>query len=176
MTRTIAIIIALCALSIAVTSCGMKSPEDERRIAEKAFKDALSGKDCDREDYLAAEALLGKAREAVNNKKYDQAKEFFLAAKAKALADGGLARLAALREKDPASHATFARAVAHLGPFSTSGGANESLTSALIGLAEPGELLLTAELRDRLADGVDADFEDLGYRRVPSHTKSMRLF
>ena len=53
-------------------------------LAEKAFRDALSGKDCDRENYLAAEELVNKAREAVNRKEYDKAKDLFLAAKQKA--------------------------------------------------------------------------------------------
>lgn len=83
MTRYGIIILAVVAI-LCGPGCGMKSPEDERRLAEKAFKDALSGKDCAREDFLAAEELLMKAREAVNAKKYDEAKKLFLSAKEKA--------------------------------------------------------------------------------------------
>lgn len=36
--------------------------------------------------------------------------------------------------------------------------------SALTTWAGPGEVLVTAELRDRLVNGLDADFEDLGHR------------
>ena len=35
---------------------------------------------------------------------------------------------------------------------------------ALTTWAGPGEILVTAELRDRMANGLDADFEDLGHR------------
>ena len=59
-----------------------------------------------------------------------------LAAKAKALAEEGDARLAALKEKDPASHATFARAVAHL--LMGLGGENDADTDAR--LAERGPI------------------------------------
>jgi len=60
-----------------------KPPKAERELAEKAFRDAAVGKDCDRENYLAAEELLNKAREEVNKKNYDKAKELFLAVKEK---------------------------------------------------------------------------------------------
>ena len=50
------------------------------------------------------------------------------------------------------------------------------MTSGLTALAKPGEVLVTAELRDRLADGLDADFEDLGYRRVEPFDQPVRLF
>lgn len=64
-------------------SCAGNPPKDERELAEKAFADAEIGKDCDREDYLAAEELLRQAREEINNKNYDKAKELFNAVKAK---------------------------------------------------------------------------------------------
>ena len=57
-----------------------------------------------------------------------------------------------------------------------SSAADVKLTSGLTALAKPGEVLVTAELRDRLADGLDADFEDLGYRRVKPFTQPVRLF
>jgi adenylate cyclase len=50
------------------------------------------------------------------------------------------------------------------------------LTSGLTALAKPGEVLVTAELRDKLADGLDADFEDLGYQRVGPFEQTVRLF
>lgn len=49
------------------------------------------------------------------------------------------------------------------------------LTSELTAMAEPGEVLVTAELRDRLADGVDADLEDMGHW-VESFAQPVRLF
>ncbi len=55
-------------------------------------------------------------------------------------------------------------------------GQDVQLTSALAALAQPGEVLVTGALRDRLADGLDADFEDLGYRRVKPLTQSVHLF
>ncbi len=82
-TTIVIAIIAFAALFI-TPSCRMKPPEEERMLAEKAFRDALSGKDCARENYLAAEELLNQAREAVNAKQYDKAKDLFLAAKKKA--------------------------------------------------------------------------------------------
>jgi adenylate cyclase len=45
----------------------------------------------------------------------------------------------------------------------------------LSALAGPGELLITAELRDRLANGLDADFEDLGPWTSPA-SEPLRLF
>ncbi|HNW82181.1 MAG TPA: OmpA family protein [bacterium] len=60
-----------------------KSPKAERELAEKAFKGAAVGKDCDKENYLAAEELLNKAREEVNKKNYSKAKELFAAVKTK---------------------------------------------------------------------------------------------
>ncbi len=72
------------------------------------------------------------------------------------------------------------RAGAHLANYSQSrdeiSGRDVTLTSALAALAQPGEVLVTAELRERLADGLDADFEDLGYRRVKPLARPMRLF
>lgn len=59
-----------------------------------------------------------------------------LAGKAKALAEGGVARLAALKEKDPASHALFVKAVAHL--LMGLGGENDADTDARI--AAHGEI------------------------------------
>jgi len=49
------------------------------------------------------------------------------------------------------------------------------LTTELTAMAEPGEVLVTAELRDRLADGLDADLEDLGHW-VESFAQPVRLF
>ena len=76
-----------CAVAIFVftmlASCAGNPPKDERELAEKAFADAEAGKDCDRENYLAAEELLNQAREEINNKNYDKAKELFKAVKEK---------------------------------------------------------------------------------------------
>ena len=66
-----------------VCSCAGNPPKDERELAEKAFADAEAGKDCDRENYLAAEELLNQAREEINKKNYDKAKELFKAVKEK---------------------------------------------------------------------------------------------
>ena len=68
---------------IVLCSCAANPPKDERELAEKAFADAEAGKDCDRENYLAAEELLRQAREEINNKNYDKAKELFNAVKEK---------------------------------------------------------------------------------------------
>ena len=77
----------LCTVSVFVftmfCSCAGNPPKDERELAEKAFADAEAGKDCDKENYLVAEELLKKAREAVNNKEYDKAKELFKTVKEK---------------------------------------------------------------------------------------------
>ncbi len=72
------------------------------------------------------------------------------------------------------------RAGAHLANYSQGQdeivGRDVKLTSALAALAQPGEVLVTAELRERLADGLDADFEDLGYQRLKPLTQSVHLF
>lgn len=49
------------------------------------------------------------------------------------------------------------------------------LTAQLCALAGPGELLLTAELRDGMANGLDADLEDLGEWGGPDG-EHLRLF
>ena len=60
-----------------ICSCAGNPPKDERELAEKAFADAEAAKDCAKEDYIAAEVLLDQAREEVNNKNYEKAKELF---------------------------------------------------------------------------------------------------
>jgi len=55
-------------------------------------------------------------------------------------------------------------------------GIDANLTSRLTRLARPGELVITAELRDQLTDGLDADFEDMGYRNVGPLKQPVRLF
>lgn len=49
------------------------------------------------------------------------------------------------------------------------------LTSELAAWAGPGEVLVTAELRDRLANGLDADLEDMG-QRVGPFGQAVHLF
>lgn len=73
----------IAAIMLGVFSGCAKPPKAERELAEKAFKDASIGKDCDKENYLAAEELLNKAREEVNKKNYAKAKELFAAVKKK---------------------------------------------------------------------------------------------
>ncbi len=81
--RSLSIVLIITLIALAVTGCRPKPPEEERMLAEKAFKDAALGKDCDRENYLAAEELLNQAREEVNKKNYDKAKELFNTVKQK---------------------------------------------------------------------------------------------
>lgn len=69
-------------IALLAVSC-TQPPEEERRLAEKAFRDAALAKDCDRENYVAAEELLNKAREAYAKEKYDEAKELFVKVKEK---------------------------------------------------------------------------------------------
>lgn len=85
----------------------------------------------------------------------------------------------ALNARADASKQLQLRAGAHLASYGH--GQREpidrdvQLTSELTALAEPGEFLVTAELRDRLANGLDADFEDLGHW-VESFAQPVRLF
>lgn len=85
----------------------------------------------------------------------------------------------ALNARADASKQLQLRAGAHLASYGR--GLREpidrdiQLTSELTALAEPGEFLVTAELRDRLANGLDADFEDLGHW-VESFAQPVRLF
>lgn len=74
----IVLVIALLAVSCT------QPPEEERKLAEKAFRDAALAKDCDKENYVAAEELLNKAREAYAKEKNDEAKELFIKVKEKA--------------------------------------------------------------------------------------------
>jgi adenylate cyclase len=72
------------------------------------------------------------------------------------------------------------RAGAHLASYTHSGdeitGRDVKLTSGLTALANPGEVIVTAELREQLADGVDAVFEDLGYQRVKPLANAVHLY
>jgi len=82
MKRLVALFIISVLAGLTFSGCA-KPPKAERELAEKAFKDASIGKDCDKENYLAAEELLNKAREEVNKKNYAKAKELFNAVKEK---------------------------------------------------------------------------------------------
>ncbi len=64
-------------LTIGIAAGCATPPEKERKLAEKAFADASAAKDCDKENYLAAEELLNRAREAINAGEYDKARELF---------------------------------------------------------------------------------------------------
>ncbi|HRZ80194.1 MAG TPA: OmpA family protein [bacterium] len=77
------VLLIIAGIMLGVFSGCAKPPKAERELAEKAFKDASIGKDCDKENYLAAEELLNKAREEVNKKNYAKAKELFAAVKKK---------------------------------------------------------------------------------------------
>ncbi|MBA2675660.1 hypothetical protein [Ramlibacter sp.] len=72
------------------------------------------------------------------------------------------------------------RTAAHLASYARGEdgirGADVQLISALPALAQPGEVVVTAELRNRLADGLDADFEDLGDQPVQPPIRPMHLF
>lgn len=76
-------ILLVAAIAMTIAFGCAKPPKAERELAEKAFRAAAVGKDCDKENYLAAEELLNKAREEVNNKNFDKAKELFLKVKEK---------------------------------------------------------------------------------------------
>ncbi len=85
----------------------------------------------------------------------------------------------ALNARAEASKQLHLRAGAHLARYGQDQlepvDRDVQLTSELTALAEPGEILVTAELRDRLANGLDADFEDLGHW-VESFVQPVRLF
>ena len=70
MKRILVLIVVAGFILSAFSGCA-KPPKAERELAEKSFKDASIGKDCDKENYLAAEELLNKAREQVNKKNYE---------------------------------------------------------------------------------------------------------
>ena len=57
-------------------------------------------------------------------------------------------------------------------------GAGVNLTARITTLAGPGEIVISAELRDRLTDGLDASLEDLGdchLRHVAQPVRAYRL-
>jgi len=76
-------ILLVAAITMTMAFGCAKPPKAERELAEKAFRSAAVGKDCDKENYLAAEELLNKAREEINKKNYDKAKELFVKVKKK---------------------------------------------------------------------------------------------
>jgi TolB-like protein/class 3 adenylate cyclase len=55
-------------------------------------------------------------------------------------------------------------------------GSDVNLTARIAGLAGPGEFVITAELRDRLAPNLDADVEDLGDCYLKHVAKPVRVF
>jgi len=55
-------------------------------------------------------------------------------------------------------------------------GSDVNLTARIAGLAGPGEFVITAELRDRLAPTLDADIEDLGDCYLKHVAKPVRVF
>lgn len=69
-------------------------------------------------------------------------------------------------EGRPADQHMHLRIGAHLAEFVADQhdiyGSDVNLTARISGLAGPGEFVITAELRDRLAPNLDADIEDLG--------------
>ena len=69
-------------------------------------------------------------------------------------------------EGRPGEQHMHLRIGAHLAGFVTDQhdiyGSDVNLTARISGLAGPGEFVITAELRDRLAPNLDADIEDLG--------------
>ncbi len=84
-----------------------------------------------------------------------------------------------LKGRSEASSPSQLRTAAHL-PSGSSSNREAShrdlkLATELAASAEPGALLITAELRDRLTHGLDADFEDMGYW-VESFAQPVRLF
>jgi peptidoglycan-associated lipoprotein len=81
--KRVLVLLMISVLAGLIFSGCAKPPKAERELAEKAFRDASIGKDCDKENYLAAEELLNKAREEVNKKNYDKAKELFKSVKEK---------------------------------------------------------------------------------------------
>ena len=54
-------------------------------------------------------------------------------------------------------------------------GSDVNLTARIAGLAGPGEFVMTAELRDRLAANLDADIEDLGDCYLKHVTEPVRV-
>lgn len=51
-----------------------------------------------------------------------------------------------------------------------------NLSARLAGLAGPGEICLSADAREQLTDGLDADIEDLGERFVRHVSESVRVY
>ncbi|MFO7736520.1 MAG: OmpA family protein [bacterium] len=82
MNKKLLTLLLLFFIGISFSGCA-KPPKEERAMAEKAFRQAAVGRDCDRENYLAAEELLKKARESWNNKNYKESKKLFEAVKEK---------------------------------------------------------------------------------------------
>ena len=82
MRQKVSILLIVAITMTLVFSCS-KPPKAERELAEKAFRAAAVGKDCDKENYLAAEELLNRAREEINKKNFAKAKELFLSVKKK---------------------------------------------------------------------------------------------
>lgn len=55
-------------------------------------------------------------------------------------------------------------------------GSGVNLTARLAGLAEPGEIVVSTEVRDQAADGLDAEFEDMGECYIKHLEKPVRAF
>lgn len=51
-----------------------------------------------------------------------------------------------------------------------------NLTSRIAGLAQPGETIITADIRDQITDGVDTQIEDMGYSYLKHIKEPVRTF
>ena len=51
-----------------------------------------------------------------------------------------------------------------------------NLTARIAGLAQPGETIITADIRDQITDGVDTHIEDMGYSYLKHFKEPVRTF
>ena len=63
------------------SGCARRIPQAEIDAAENAMADIESTKDCAPESYLAAKTMMDQAQALLKEKRYDEAKTKFLAAK-----------------------------------------------------------------------------------------------
>ncbi len=79
--RHLMVLLMLVSLVVWFVGCASKPPKEERAAAEQAFKTAQVAEKCAALTYTAAENALLKARRLTTEKKYDEARHYFVVAK-----------------------------------------------------------------------------------------------
>jgi len=161
--KTIRAMGAVCILALALVAGAAACqtvPDKERLAAEQAFKSSVYAKDCGTDKYLAAKSLIEKARQQVNEKKYDEARISF------STAEQLLKEAEEEAANDPACNKALAEArKKEHDPVSerTIDGANVAGRTVLDPLDDPEASLRTVQFGFDSSDLIDQARDDLNF-------------